>query len=249
MSEDILTNTGMATIAYRDALTRAQNTQNALLRQYGFTAPSATGEYTVEAAQQAFDPNTLFDRATGGINQANLQALQGRIQAGTTGILADIQQAGAGAEAEAALGARAAGLTGGLAAQRRRLAETQTATQLGGARQQFIAGLAEAQAPIGEAFSGLEQARVRDRLLAEQAAADRETLPTVPGMEEPSVEAPERPSVISARRRLAFNKKGTPGGEVPKSPVPGQEHTGPGGVNWVYRPAGPKGKGWYKKQK
>jgi hypothetical protein len=249
MAEDILTNTGVATIAYRDALTRAQNTQNALLRQYGFTAPNATGEYTVEAAQQAFDPNTLFDKATGGINQANLQALQGRIQTGTTGVLAGIQQAGAGSEAEAVLGARAAGVTGGLAEQRRRLAETQTEAQLGGARQEFIAGLAEAQAPIAGAFSQLEQARILDRLMAERAGAYRDT---VPGLVEPEMEepvAPSAPSVVAPKQRAKFTKSGTPGGEAPQNPVPGQEYAGPGGVMWVYRPAGPKGKGWYRKPK
>ena len=86
----------------------------------------------------AFDPNTLFDQSTGGINQARLAELAGRIQVGGTGLLSDIMRGGASEEAEAALGARTAGIRGGLAAQRRQLAEAQTAGRLGQARQEFI---------------------------------------------------------------------------------------------------------------
>lgn len=180
MAEDLVSNAGMAAIAYRDALTAAQNTQNALLRQYGFTMPGAGGQYTVEGAQAAFDPNTLFDQATGGINQARLSELAGRIQVGGTGLLSDIMRGGASAEAEAALGARSAGISGGgLAAQRRALAEAQTSGQLGQARQEFVSGIAQGLQPIGAAYSGLQQARIADRMAAEAAAAARATIPSV----------------------------------------------------------------------
>lgn len=179
-SIDLTTDTGRAAIAYRDALTAAQNTQNALLRQYGFTMPGAGGQYTVEGAQAAFDPNKLFNQATGGVDQARLAELAGRIQIGSTGLLSDIMRGGASAEAEAALGARSAGIArGGLAAQRRALAEAQTSGQLGQARQEFVSGIAQGLQPIGTAYSELQQARIADRIAAEQAAAARATIPSV----------------------------------------------------------------------
>lgn len=180
MAEDLVSNAGMAAIAYRDALTAAQNTQNALLRQYGFTMPGAGGQYTVEGAQAAFDPNTLFNQATGGVDQARLSELAGRIQVGGTGLLSDIMRGGAAAEAEASFGARSAGIGGGgLAAQRRALAEAQTSGQLGQARQEFVSGIAQGLQPIGAAYSGLQQARIADRMADEAAAAARATIPSV----------------------------------------------------------------------
>lgn len=266
MAEDILTNTGMAAIAYRDALTAAKNTQNALLRQYGFTMPGAGGQYTVESAQSAFDPNTLFDQSTGGINQARLQELAGRVQVGGTGLLSDIMRGGGAAEAEQVMASRGRGIAGGgLAAQRRALVEAQTSGQLGEAKQEFITGIGQALAPVSGAYSELEQARVRDRLLAEQAAAARETLPSVgtdiyQTMVEPSVEAPQASAVMPNKPNKAggvlppasrgnYKQKVQPKGAVPKNPKPGQTFQGKSGVTSVYRPQGPAGAGWYKKKK
>lgn len=177
-SVDLTTNAGQAAVAYQDALNQARNAQNALLRQYGFTAPAVGGGYTIEAAQRAFDPNVLFDKATGGIDTARLQGLAGSLEAGPTGMLADIGRGGAAAEAEAALGARSAGIAGGgLAAQRRRLAEAQTGAQLGQARSSFLAGLGEAMAPIGGAFQQLQIAQAQDKAAEEAARAAAATLP------------------------------------------------------------------------
>ena len=177
-SIDLATNAGKASVAYQDALNQARNAQNALLRQYGFTAPNVGGGYSVESAQRAFDPNTLFDKATGGIDTAKLQSLAGSLEAGPTGMLADISRGGASAEAEAVLGARAAGIAGGgLAAQRRRLAEAQTGAQLGQARSSFLAGLGEAMSPIGGAFQQLQIAQAEDKAAEEAAKAASATIP------------------------------------------------------------------------
>jgi len=250
MAEDLISNTGEAAIAYRDALTAARNTQNALLRQYGFTMPAAGGGYSVESAQTAFDPNTLFDKATGGIDAAKVAALAGRVQIGGTGLLSDIQRGGASTEAEAVLGSRAAGIAGGgLAAQRRALAEAQTAGQLGQAKQQFISSIAEGLAPVSGAYAGLEKAQAYDKFLAEQAAALRGTMPTVGESPVSESAVPSEPKgTISVGERAAYTKPGTPRGvSVPARPKPGQTVKGQAGVNWVYRPKGPKGPGWYKK--
>lgn len=274
MADDLYSNAGMAAIAYRDALTAAQNTQNALLRQYGFTMPNAQGQYSVEAAQTAFDPNTLFDQATGGINQARLAELAGKVQIGGTGALSDILRGGASTEAEAMLGARAAGLGGGgLAAQRRALAETQTAGQLGQAKQEFISATAQGLQPIGAAYSGLQQARIADRMAAEAARAAAATIPSVSepvyatdmpvegdgGAAAPAPAAGGKTvfagkanaagGVLPAGSRGNYKVKAQPKGNVPKNPVAGQTFTGKQGVNVVYRPQGPSGAGWYKKKK
>jgi len=257
-SVDLTTAAGQAAVAYQDALNQARNMQNMLLRQYGFTAPAVGGGYSVESAQRAFDPNVLFDKATGGIDAARVQELAGSLQAGGTGLLADISRGGAAAEAEAALGARAAGISGGgLAAQRRRLAEAQTGEQLGEARQQFLASFGEAMAPIGGAYQGLQIAQAQAKAQEEAARAAAATLPQTPEeeaiAESATTQAPifrganQAGGILSPGSRGNYKIKGQPRGKVPAK-KPGQTFTGKGGVNWVYRPQGPSGAGWYKKK-
>lgn len=238
--ENLMDYAGQAAIAYQDALNQARNTSNALMRQYGFVAPSATGDYTTEAAQSAFDPNTLFSAATGGIDQAKFaEALKG-LSAGGTGILADISRAGATGEAEAlqeVQGRLGEGIGGGLIGQRRQLAETMTSGQLGGAKSEFISSLAGGLAPIGSAYQGLQTAKAQTELanLQNQAAAG-------------SIVAPETSMVAPAPTvETGYATKGTPGGSAPTSPRGGTLYRGPGGVQWQYRIKGPSGKGWYKK--
>ena len=174
--EDLLTYTGQASIAYQDALNQARNAQNALLRQYGFTAPSATGGYSVEGAQAAFDPNTLFDKATGGVDKAKLASLASSLGVGGTGLISDIGRAGTSAEADVVAEARSRGLGGeiggGLISQRRQLAEAQTSGQLGQAKNEFISALGQSLSPIGTSYQQLQTAQsmdTADRLAAEAA--------------------------------------------------------------------------------
>ena len=175
-SVDLTTNAGRASIAYSNALESAKHTQNALLRQYGFTMPDASGQYTLESAQSAFDPNTLFNQATGGVDEDRLKGLAARLQAGGTGILGDISRGGASAEAEAVLGSRASGITGGLAAQRRSFVEAQTSGQLGRAREEFVAGIGSALSPIGGAFQDLQVGRATDQAQMDADRAARESM-------------------------------------------------------------------------
>lgn len=176
--EDLLTYTGQAAIAYQDALNQARNTQNSLLRQYGFIAPNSAGGYSTEAAQAAFDPNTLFDKATGGVDQAKLSQAMSSIRTGGTGLLAQIGRAGAGEEAAAMQEVASRGfggeIGGGLMQQRRQLAEAQTKGQLGQAKSEFISALGQGLAPIGGAYQQLQTAQAQDtaaRLEAEAAKA------------------------------------------------------------------------------
>ena len=237
--EDLLTYTGQASIAYQDALNQARNAQNALLRQYGFVAPATGGDYSVEAAQGAFDPNTLFDKATGGIDKEKLASLSSTLRAGSTGLLGDINRGGASAEAEAMLGARASGIgKGGLAAQRAQLAEAQTGGKLGAATNDFMAGIAGALSPIGGAYQNLQNAGIYDKAAIEEANAYKASLSSPIDLTQTQSPAPVEPG--------KYGTKGTPGGKPPASPRGGAIYKGPGGVSWQYRMNGPNGKGWYK---
>ena len=164
--EDLLTYTGQASIAYQDALNQARNAQNALLRQYGFTAPSATGGYSVEGAQAAFDPNTLFDVNTGGVDQAKLKQAMSSIQVGGTGLLADVARAGASGEADvvAETRSRLGEFGGGLLQQRRGLAESVASGKMGQAKGEFISALSQSLAPIGGAWQDMQAANAQAAL-------------------------------------------------------------------------------------
>ena len=241
--EDLLTYTGQASIAYQDALNQARNAQNALLRQYGFVAPATDGDYSVEAAQGAFDPNTLFDKATGGIDKAKLASLSSTLRAGSTGLLGDINRGGASAEAEAMLGARTSGIgKGGLAAQRAQLAEAQTSGKLGAATNEFMAGIAGALSPIGGAYQNLQNAGIYDKAAIEEANAYKASLSSPIDLTQAPV-APVAPTPVEPGK---YGTKGTPGGKPPVNPRGGAIYNGPGGVSWQYRMNGPNGKGWYK---
>lgn len=174
---DLLTNTGQAAIAYQDALNQARNTANMLLRQYGFVKPNASGDYTTEEAQNAFDPNKLFDLATGGLNQAALgEAVKG-LSVGAGGTIGGLYKGGADVAAEQLTAARASGLRGGgLAAQRRKLAQAQTAGQVGQAKTSFLSSIAQGLAPIGGAWQGLQTARTQDELARQLALAQQGTM-------------------------------------------------------------------------
>jgi hypothetical protein len=150
---DLLTNTGQAAIAYQDALNQARNAQNALFAQYGYTMPNASGGYDSKSAGEAFDPNSLYDKSTGKVDEARLTQMFGQLQMGGSGLLADITRGGASSEAEAVGELQSRGLGGdiggGLVGQRRQLAESQAAGQIGTAKNQFVAGIGQAQSGIG----------------------------------------------------------------------------------------------------
>ena len=240
--EDLLTYTGQASIAYQDALNQARNAQNALLRQYGFTAPSGDG-YSVEGAQAAFDPNMLFDKTTGGVDKSKLASLVGGLQVGGQGLLADISRAGASEEATVMqdLAGRGFGgeIGGGLIGQRRNLAEAQASGKLGAAKTEFVSGIAGALSPIGGAYQNLQNAGIYDQAAINEANAYKASLSSPVDLTQTvQASAPVEPG--------KYGIKGTPGGKPPTTPKGGTIYKGPGGVSWQYRMNGPNGKGWYK---
>lgn len=192
--EDLINYAGQASIAYQDALNQARNAQNALLRQYGFVAPTGTGEYSTEAAQAAFDPNMLFDKATGGIDKAKLDKALGGIMSGGGGLIGEALAAGAAGEAEAAMQERgrfAEGVTGGVSSQRRQLAESLAREQVSGVKGQFVSQIGEALAPIGGAFQNLQIAEAQTAYLDQLANAAKSTIPTQTVEEQPVTGKPQ----------------------------------------------------------
>jgi len=189
VGDNLLNYSGQANIAYTDALNQARNTQNSLFRQYGYTSADADGSYSVEGAQKAFDPNNLFDAASGKVDEARVRSLSANMRIGSKGVLADTVQAGASGEANAVseLSSRGIGggmgVGGGLLAQRRNLAEAQASGALGAVKEQFLGGIAGALAPIGGAWQQKEAAREavsreEARLKIEAGAVNAPTDPT-----------------------------------------------------------------------
>jgi hypothetical protein len=177
---DLMTNTSQATIAYQDALNQARNAQNSLFRSYGLTGADASGNYSVEGAQGAFDPNTLFKNSNTGLDLNKITELSKSLQVGGTGKLADIIKAGASGVSEADIGMAQRGfnasgqegaVTGGLVAQQRQLAQTKAQGNLQAGKNEFLTAEAQALAPIGQASSNFKQAQFEDVAATREANA------------------------------------------------------------------------------
>jgi len=176
---DLMTNTSQATIAYQDALNQARNAQNSLFRSYGMTSADANGNYSVEGAQGAFDPNTLFANSNTGLDLNKITELSKGLQIGGTGRLADIEKAGAsgvsdvtGAAQRAGFGADT-GVSGGIIGQRQQLARSQAEANLAGGKQEFLTAEANALNPIGQASSDFKQAQFQDQAATREATAQQ----------------------------------------------------------------------------
>lgn len=245
----VQSNAGRAAVLYQDSLNQARNAQNSLFAQYGWTMPNSGGGYDTESTGSAFDPNKLYNKETGVLDQAAFDAAVGQMRIGGKGILSDVMRGGGSAEADAMAQSAATGTgLGGLANQRRMLAESQTEGQLGAAKSDYLSQFAQANQPIGGAYQDLQTAISEDKIAAAEAQALKDSAAVTPPvaaaspeMDPPSAGAPTAPTATGP-----FSTRGTPGGRPPANPNGGARFTGPGGVRWQYRINGPSGKGWYK---
>lgn len=254
-------------LAFNAALGDARNFVNETFARYGWQMPTATGSYTSAAAGEAFDPNlTLsFDPNTGAMTSK--MPTQATGQYGTTGLFAETAQAGASGEADVTSELRSRGImTGGLAGQRRQLAETMASRQMGEVSSELFGGIGGAYSNVGQSYLDY----LIGKTTGEQtgASAGAEVAPVTGGVVPPVVPPPVvvpptpvttgtpagmegvkpgTPQIEPATNRGNYNKKGSPGGNVPGNPAPGQIFVGAQGVKWVYRTQGPNGSGWYKK--
>jgi len=168
----IIGNAGRAAVLYQDSLNQARNAQNSLFAQYGWTMPNSGGGYDTQSTGSAFDPNKLYNKETGVLDQAAFDAAAGQMRIGGKGILSDVMRGGGSAEADAMAQSAATGTGGGgLANQRRMLAESQTEGQLGAAKSDYLSQFAEANQPIGGAYQGLQTAISEDKVAAAEAQA------------------------------------------------------------------------------
>ena len=219
---DLLTNTGQAAIAYQDALNQARNAQNTLFAQYGYTMPNASGGYDSKSAGEAFDPNSLYDKSTGVLDQNRLTQMFGQLQMGGSGLLADITRGGASSEASAVGELQSRGLGGdiggGLVGQRRQLAESQASGQLGAAKNQFIAGIGQAQSGIGSAYQNLQTGMAMDKVAAAEAEALRASAANVAAPADPaSVQASTAPPATPTSPANPLSTPGKKVGEIRKN--------------------------------
>jgi hypothetical protein len=163
---DMMTNAGVASLAYNDALTQARTAQNSLFRGFGFVSADAGGNYTTEAAQSAFDPRTLFRDAAPTENQ--LTGMAQNLHIGGTGKIADTMRAGGTAQADITEAAQhsgfggASGVTSGITQQQRDLAATQTSQNVMADKLKFLTGEASALGGIGSAQMQLQQTTAAD---------------------------------------------------------------------------------------
>lgn len=132
-----------AAIAYRQAVEDAGNFIDQQMRQYGWTAPGADGQYSVLNAQNAFDPDRVIQFDQSGapmVDTASIAAATRGGQYGTSGLFAQTAQQLVGQAAEARLeeSQRGFGRGSGLTQQRKMAAETFAQERMGALSNQFL---------------------------------------------------------------------------------------------------------------
>jgi hypothetical protein len=252
---DVANNAMNAALAYRQAVEEYGNFVDSAMRQYGWTMPDASGQYSVQGAQDAFDPDRVIQYDTSGkpvFNVAETVARTAGGQYGTTGLFAQTAQESAAQEAEARAAARGRGLRGGVASQQERLAETLAGRQMGTVSAGLFQDVFARYGGLGKAYQQIAVGEATDAAI--NAANLAASMPTTNPMAAPepapvtTVAAPPAATILPASERSAYRRIGNPGGSPPANPQPGEVYQGgPQGLKWVYRTAGPKGKGWYRK--
>lgn len=162
-----------ASIAYRDAVEDYGNFVDATMRQYGWTMPDASGEYSVLGAQDAFDPDRViqFDSAGkpvfGAEDAQRLAAMGASGQYGTTGLFAQTAQAGAAEEAGVQAGVRARGLgaRSGLARQAELAAETAALQNIGQVSADFFGGIMSKYGGLGKLYQDIATGEATDEAI------------------------------------------------------------------------------------
>lgn len=274
---DVADNAVRASIAYRGAVEDYGNFIDSTMRQYGWTMPDASGRYSVMGAQDAFDPDRVIQFDSSGrptFDAASLVASTSGGQYGTTGLFAETAQAGAAGEAAARAEYRARGLGrgSGLARQAEIGAETAATTAMGDVSAGLFGDILSRYSGLGKSYQDVVAGEATDAAIRARQDALNINLGgvgTIPSVEDTSMDDSYTPSVEEEKRiippgkdvmgailpsgsRGNYTVAGQPTGKnVPrgKDLVDGRVFKGAGGVTWVYRGKGPKGKGWYKKAK
>lgn len=153
-------NAVMAAMAYRQAVEDAGNFVDQQMRQYGWTAPDASGVYSTMGAQDAFDPDRVIQFDAFGapvVDAAQVMQSTQRGQYGTTGLFAETAQQAAAQEADIMAGERMRGFGrgSGLSGQRQRFAETTAARQMGTLSSRFLQDLMRQYQGLTRTYQGV----------------------------------------------------------------------------------------------
>jgi hypothetical protein len=230
------------------ALKNGQNNVNSLLRQAGVIRPDGTSAGGVGGA---FDPANLVAGET--LTPEQIASMTAGTSYGAEGAYSEAYQAGGNVAADQAMQSRRRGLGGGgLAKQRQELALMQTQGGAANVTQALLTGLGEQYGNVNQAYANETQRITDEQVKAadEAAAIGSVTNPEVdPTTVAPTAFLPNSVGKpVATSNRGNYTKKGTPqGSNVPKNPKPGMAFKGNGGVTFVYRSKGPKGRGWYHK--
>ncbi len=261
---EVADNAIRASMAYRGAVEDYGNFIDSAMREYGWTMPDATGSYSVQGAQDAFDPDRTiqFDasgRPTG--TPGSIAASTSGGQYGTTGLFARTAQESAALEAQemASMRGRGFGAGSGLGRQVESRLETGAKESIGEVSKSLFGDIFSKYGALGKQYEGVKTAEATDAMINAQNLAMLNAIsnPVVASESAPdgaaptastsTSQGPKTGDIMPSTNRGNYTVAGKPGGHSGKPGKPGEVVVGSGGVTWVYRTNGPKGANWYKK--
>jgi hypothetical protein len=259
-----------ASMAYRGAVEDYGNFIDTTMRQYGWTMPDSSGQYSVQGAQDAFDPDRVIQYDTSGKPTFDLERVAAQTsggQYGTTGLFAETAQESAAQEADVRMAARGRGFGAGsgLSRQAELAAETQAGRAMGQVSAGLFSDIFSRYGNLGRLYGDVATGEVTDALI--RAEGDVANMPlseaTAPMPEEPAAPVDAAgPAYTGDRGKFAQGSEGgryvmpieerkqytkkannqqlRAGGVPISGGKPGQVFTGKGGTRYVRRQDG-----WY----
>lgn len=155
-----------AAMAYRQAVEDAGNFIDQQMRQYGWMAPGADGQYSVLNAQNAFDPERVIQFDSSGaprIDTGAIAAATAGGQYGTTGLFAKTAQESASQLADIMQGQRQRGFGrgSGLTRGAQEVGQYLAQAQMGGVSQQFLQNLINRYGGLTKQYQGAAAAQAQ----------------------------------------------------------------------------------------
>lgn len=246
MATNLVTSQQTGATQFANALAKSQSAVRSLLAGAGITRPGGG----TPGVGDAWDPSTFT--AGEQLTPEQIAAMTAGTSYGAEGGYSEAYQAGGNIAADQAMQSRSRGLgSGGLASQRQELALMQTNAGAADVTKDLLSGVATAYGDVNSAYVDEQGRLAAAATAAADAAAGGDTTndAAAPVVAPPVVVKPNSVGpTIPVTNRGNFDKPGNPQGSgVPKNPKPGMSFKGSGGVTFVYRGDGPKGKGWYSK--
>ena len=247
MATNLVTSQQTGASQFASALANSQSAVRNLLAGAGIRMPGGG----TPGMGDAWDPANF--EAGGTLTPDQITSMTAGTSYGSEGGYSEAYQAGGNIAADQAMQSRSRGLgSGGLASQRQELALMQTNAGAADVTKNLISGISGAYGDVNTAY-----VNEQERLAAEAAkAADLITGGSIVNPDAPAPDAPAPDAFppnsvgpdVPQSSRGNYTKKGNPqGSNRPNNPKPGMSFKGTGGVEFIYRSAGPNGAGWYHK--